>query len=567
VTAVPELLRAKPSKIYWNVEQSRADDGSNAGELYIYGTIYDEKCWGDEYTPKELISDLNKLGSVSELNVHIFSNGGDVFAGNAIYTLLKSRKETVNIYIDGIAASIASVVAMAGDNIYIASNAMFMIHNPMLFMFGMYNKIDLERRIVDLNRVRHVTMQSYTDRTGIPQDQIHEMLDANGGDGTWIDAPTAIELGFADYLTPDAKAPLDAVAMIKPNIYASRGYEIDFTMYKNAPQLTTAARKEGKVMATTKRPKAARQRGKIVNELLGLECPHCHKMLEFDTDTETVSINPAEDATVAVPLEAQAKHVSGNFKNELYKVSCPSCGGEFDFETDPSGGEVIPNGGGADAPIVQGRRKTTAKRTAKVNAKTTLRYHAEVVPLTCTECGTEFDVDFDPQIDDATVSCPNCGAELSVDTSNVGSGDDGNADGTSKPDEPDIIAYRQGITDERKRCMALDKRAAAYPQYADAIDNFKRNGTSVNCANDWIFTALAANPQQGNGGYQAAARRDAHVVSSMGTPARIQNQKSREQEAFNLAMEKAQGRTPGGADGVQQLAAALSALMNGKGAR
>jgi ATP-dependent Clp protease protease subunit len=102
----------------------------------IYGPISNETWWGDETTPLLFKADLDRLGDITELNLYINSDGGDVFAGQAIYSMLKRHKAKVIVHVDGLAASIASVIAMAGDVVHMPINAMLMIHNPMTHAAG-----------------------------------------------------------------------------------------------------------------------------------------------------------------------------------------------------------------------------------------------------------------------------------------------------------------------------------------------------------------------------------------------------------------------------------------------
>ena len=533
---MPIKLKTPPSKKYWDVENSTDSQGNPTGELYLYGLITDEKWWEDDVTPKGLVNDINALGAISELNVHLFSNGGDVFSGNAIYSILKQRKETVNVYVEGIAASIATVIAMAADNLYIDKNAMFMIHNPMLMLFGMYNTIDMGKMIADLNRVRDVTIRAYTDRTGLTDEQVYALLDANDGEGTWFNAEEAVAAGFCDAITPDAKAPEEMAAMIRPDVYKCRGHEIDMSIYKRAPKLAAAASRAktgGKQM-----PKRMSQKARPKMEALKLTCPHCQTLLDFDTSTLIVSPDPTEDATVATPQDKS----TATYKNELYTIACPSCGGEFEIDTEPDAESTPMSPPGGD-PVPQAKKKprVTASRRSKPKAVTVRPVKmTETVQITCTECGTEFALDIDPSIETAEVECPGCGATLTVDTSNVG-GDTG--EDTGGIDEPDagIVAYKNGTHSERQRLMTLDERARAFPQFADAIEQFKKNGTSVECANNWIFRALAANPQQaGHPAQIAAARRDAAPLNRLGNPARVNDNTAKAHDDF-VALAKRRG--------------------------
>ena len=107
---------------------------NNEGELTIYGEIADSQGgWfsdGSEITLTAFKAELDALGDITTLNVYVNSPGGDVFAGQTIYSQLKRHKATVNVYVDGLAASIASVIAMAGDTIHMPANARMMIHHP-----------------------------------------------------------------------------------------------------------------------------------------------------------------------------------------------------------------------------------------------------------------------------------------------------------------------------------------------------------------------------------------------------------------------------------------------------
>lgn len=476
MTTMPAKLE-KQTKRYWDLETAAADNGAVSGELYLYGSIVEAADWwfgsDDDVTPKGMLEALQALGDISELNVHIFSNGGDVFAGNAIYALLKQRKETVNIYIEGIAASIASVIAMAGDKVYIAKTAMFMIHNPMLFLFGMFNKIDMHKYVAELDRVRDVITIAYTDKTGMEAERINAMLDANDGDGTYLNATEAVALGFADAVTPDAKAPLDMVAMVRPNVYMARGREIDLSVYNNAPQLAVSGYRAQKGKVKMPRGKAVNKHGKFKAELATLECPHCRTVLDFDSASGIVTLKPEEDATVAVPMEA--RRIGKNFQNELYKITCPECQGEFEFETDPdTASQVTPvegPGAGANIPLpTQAKRRGNIKAARKISRARMQDEgiqlppepkEAETVPvdITCTECGYAFCIDVDPAISEAVTNCPNCQAELTVDTSSGGN------DGTEElpPADNVVAAYRRGIIAERRRQKVLDERTRSFP--------------------------------------------------------------------------------------------------------
>ena len=142
------MILGKKNKRFWNF---KALD-EKTGELTLYGEISNETWWGDEVTPKEFKSDLDNLGEIDTLNIYINSPGGDVFAGQTIYSILKRHKAHKNVYIDGLAASIASVIAMAGNTIFMPKNAMMMIHNP--WTVGMGNADEFRKLAEDLDKIR-----------------------------------------------------------------------------------------------------------------------------------------------------------------------------------------------------------------------------------------------------------------------------------------------------------------------------------------------------------------------------------------------------------------------------
>ena len=207
-------------KKFWKFN---AKENSDEGELLLYGDISDSTWWGDEITPKNFKEELDSLGDIKTLNVYINSGGGDVFAGQAIYSMLKRHSATVNVYVDGLAASIASIIAMAGDNVKMPKNAMLMVHNP--WSFGMGNANDFRKLADDLDKVRESMISVYEDKTGMEKEKIVELLDAE----TWMTAEEAIEFGFADEIEEEKQV----AASLNNRIFAINGLKVDITRYKN----------------------------------------------------------------------------------------------------------------------------------------------------------------------------------------------------------------------------------------------------------------------------------------------------------------------------------------------
>lgn len=183
------MNQAKNSKFY----EIKSSAKTNFAEIYIYGYI-GNSIW-DEVNPKSLIDDLKAIEGLKKIEVHINSGGGSVYGGNAIYNALKMHDAEVDVYIEGLAASMASVIAMAGDNVYIADNSMIMIHDPWTWADG--NAEELRKIADQLDKAKKTLVKSYVKKTGLPDEDIENMMSQE----TYLDADEAIEMGFADHKT------------------------------------------------------------------------------------------------------------------------------------------------------------------------------------------------------------------------------------------------------------------------------------------------------------------------------------------------------------------------------
>jgi len=163
-------------------------------EIIIYGGI-GQDYWGDGsmISAKQFSEELKKLGdTVNEIDLRINSPGGDVFDGIAIYNRIKQHKAKVNVYIDGLAASIASIIALAGDNIYIGEGALYMVHLPWTFAMG--NRMELDNTVNRLLDVEEQMISIYKKKTKLDRAEIKAMLESE----TWLGADEAIAKGFVD---------------------------------------------------------------------------------------------------------------------------------------------------------------------------------------------------------------------------------------------------------------------------------------------------------------------------------------------------------------------------------
>lgn len=164
--------------------------------LFLNGMISDETWYGDEVTPQLFKDELN-AGS-GNITVWINSPGGDVFAAAQIYNMLRDYKGNVTVNIDGVAASAASVIAMAGNTVCMSPVAMMMIHNPATLAAG--EAKDMQKAIAMLNEVKESILNAYELKTGLGRAKLSHMMD----DETWFNAKKAVELGFADKILFDS---------------------------------------------------------------------------------------------------------------------------------------------------------------------------------------------------------------------------------------------------------------------------------------------------------------------------------------------------------------------------
>lgn len=163
----------------------------NRGEIWLYDQI-GASFWGDGITAKSFQKDLAALGKVTNIDLRINSPGGDVFEGFAIYNQLAQHPATIDVYVDGVAASIASIIAMAGDKIKMAKNSMMMIHNPQGVAIGDEREMDRVKAL--LGQVKANLTTTYVGRTGNKAADVANWMDEE----TWFTAEAAVDQGFAD---------------------------------------------------------------------------------------------------------------------------------------------------------------------------------------------------------------------------------------------------------------------------------------------------------------------------------------------------------------------------------
>lgn len=187
------------TKKFWKW-RNQAEAGTAPEEriLFLNGTIAEESWFDDDVTPQLFKDELN-AGS-GDITVWINSPGGDCVAAAQIYNMLSNYKGKVTVKIDGIAASAASVIAMAGDTVLVSPVSMLMIHNPATIAWG--DHAEMQKAIDMLSEVKESIINAYVLKTGLSRPKLSHLMDAE----TWMDANKAVELGFADGIMARAKA-------------------------------------------------------------------------------------------------------------------------------------------------------------------------------------------------------------------------------------------------------------------------------------------------------------------------------------------------------------------------
>ena len=229
------------TKRFWNWANQTEDEPSTERVLEIYGTIAEESWFDDDITPQMFRDEL--FAEHGPVTIWINSPGGDCIAASQIYAMLMDYKDEVTVKIDGIAASAASVIAMAGTKVLMAPTAMMMIHNPSTGVYGDHK--DMEKVIEMLDEVKESIINAYEIRTDLSHAQLSHMMDET----TWMNAKKAVELGFADALLEDSKRTVNVEA-----------YSFSTTSIENAIM--------NKIAAKVKAKAAEKPEGRSVDELM-----------------------------------------------------------------------------------------------------------------------------------------------------------------------------------------------------------------------------------------------------------------------------------------------------------
>jgi len=182
------------TKKFWNWV---CNETTGERSLYLNGVISEDTWWGDEITPAMFRSEL--FADEGNVTIWLNSPGGDCIAASQIYAMLMDYKGDITVKVDGIAASAASVIAMAGTKVLMAPTALMMIHNPLTIAIG--DSEEMQKAMDMLGEVKESIINAYEIKTNQSRVKISHWMDAE----TWMNANKAIELGFADGVLEDEK--------------------------------------------------------------------------------------------------------------------------------------------------------------------------------------------------------------------------------------------------------------------------------------------------------------------------------------------------------------------------
>ncbi len=267
-----------PSK-FWQVK----NEVNGNSEILLYGPIAGESSWwGDEVTPRSFAEDLENLGG-KDVTVRINSGGGDVFAAHAIHNQLVAYKGRVTVVIDGLAASAATIIAVAGDRIIMPANALFMIHNPAIGLSDYYGAEELLKAAEALNTIKGSIVAAYRKRCKASAEELAAMMDAE----TWMGAAECLEKGFVDEIQGSVSPVLNGSSLVVNSV------NFNIKNFKNQDALKACLNKKVEVKSMNNKLEA------FLNDL-GLKL--------VDENQPTVPVQNVASQLPAVDAEQIAKN-------------------------------------------------------------------------------------------------------------------------------------------------------------------------------------------------------------------------------------------------------------------
>lgn len=510
---------------FYSIKKIKAQNGSEIGRVDIYGIISEVEFWGDEVTPRGFLADLNALGPVSEIECHVSSPGGDMFASLSIHDLLRSRPETVKVYVEGRAASGGSIIACAGDVVYMTQTSMMFVHNMITDAFDV-NEHDVRELLEEMVELKEPMIKVYMRKSGKTQEEIIALLDGENGKGTWLTVDQAIEFGLCDAYTPNVKmqtvnaSAATTTANKYDAVFSYKGYRAELTGFDKAAGKTAEVNNSdrgGNSMAWFKKTKpktAAKAKPKVEIVFVEMVCPSCSGAVNLNPETGEVFAGGAQTQTEEPtndgnePKAVLAKKMPGNVRASIYTVNCPHCKEDFvwDTDVDKDGGngqsvtKAVPLGGSQQQPAPASKPAQTQSQAAGQEPA------AETANAVCPNCNAQVDYDTETAetvTDDETgdegylLTCPECNTQfveplVAADPNAVPTGASAEAQ----------AAYRAGVLAERNRQVALDEMAQAAPNMADMIQAAKKSGASAEVMSRNVIRAMA----HGKGGSNSASQ-------------------------------------------------------------
>lgn len=285
-----------PSK-FWQVK----NEVNGNSEILLYGPIAGESSWwGDEVTPRSFAEDLESLGG-KDVTVRINSGGGDVFAAHAIHNQLVAYKGRVTVVIDGLAASAATIIAVAGDRIIMPSNALFMIHNPAIGLSDYYGADELLKAAEALNTIKGSIVAAYRKRCKASAEELAAMMDAE----TWMGAAECLEKGFVDEIQGSVSPVLNGSSLVVNSV------SFNIKNFKNQDALKACINKKTEVKSMNNKLEA------FLNGL-GLKL--------VDENQPTASVQNVAPQQPAVDAEQIAKNAVEAERQRVAALEAMDCG-------------------------------------------------------------------------------------------------------------------------------------------------------------------------------------------------------------------------------------------------
>ena len=312
------------AKKFWNF----LDNGDTA-ELQLFGTIQSEDSWWDDdcVTYRDFISDLDALGDKESIHVVIQSCGGDVFAANAIYNALVLNKAAITGTVIGICASAATIVLMACDRREIAGNAILMVHNPSVSLFGAYQAEELLKMSEAASQVKKSIVTAYMGRLDKTEDEISQLMDEE----SWYVGQEAVDAGFCDGIaeTEPQSPQMSSMFMVDGIPYSFRNYMENFvpdSVRKKAQALLGASQGTPGASFITKNsvkkgdgrmgevnhgvPGAAAAGGHAITDAAQLREAYpalCSQIADEATETERERLRAIDEIAGGIPEDMLAK--------------------------------------------------------------------------------------------------------------------------------------------------------------------------------------------------------------------------------------------------------------------